>query len=125
MAAGRSGDLTTARAGVSVIQRPYLRPLKEVEVAVRNAAGLPNSSIGIDLMRKAFNRKNGKLADPEALEPEKKSMEHIFAGAIGLYKNPSSHRHMDVSDPHRASEILILASHLLRIVEDAEGRIKG
>ena len=45
------------------------------------------------------------------------SMSDIFAGALVLYKNASSHRTGVVNDPHEAAELLVLASHLLKIVE--------
>jgi uncharacterized protein (TIGR02391 family) len=91
--------------------------MKAVEVAVREAAGLAASDIGKDLMRKAFDVKNGALTDATAEPGERQARSDLFAGAIGSYKNPHSHRNVDLDDPDEAAEIIMLANHLLRIVD--------
>lgn len=69
---------------------------KEVEVAVRTAGGFAPTDIGVDLMRKAFNKDTGPLRDPSLPEAEREAQSHLFAGAIGLYKNPHSHRNTEL-----------------------------
>lgn len=91
--------------------------MKAVEVSVRDVAGLANTDIGTRLMRKAFDPKSGKLSDMATEEGEREAMSALFAGAIGSYKNPQSHRSVKVDEPTEAIEIVMLANHLLRIVD--------
>jgi uncharacterized protein (TIGR02391 family) len=91
--------------------------LREVEVAVRDAAGFGPEKFGRSLMREAFAPAVGPLTDKAALKAEQESLADLFAGAVGLYKNASSHRTGTVNDPVIASEIILLASHLLKLVD--------
>jgi uncharacterized protein (TIGR02391 family) len=97
--------------------------MKGVEVAVRTAAGLGAELIGVNLMRTAFSPKGGSLADMTAEEGERQGRMELFAGAIASYKNPHSHRDVNLDDPYEALEIIFLANHLLRIV-DARARAR-
>lgn len=68
-------------------------------------------------MRKAFRPENGPLANQSQPVAEREALMHLFAGAIGSYKNPHSHRTVTINDHTEAQEIVMLASHLLRIVD--------
>lgn len=96
--------------------------MKEVEVAVRVAAGLDNSTIGVNLMRKAFKPESGPLTDTAAEGGEKTAMMDLFAGAIGAFKNPASHRTVHFDDAVEAAEIIQLADLLLKIVRRSQAR---
>ena len=68
-------------------------------------------------MRAAFAPDGGPLTDMESEAGERVARMELFAGAIGSYKNPQSHRHVDLDDPAEAAEIIMIATHLLRIVD--------
>ncbi|MDD5546875.1 MAG: TIGR02391 family protein [Candidatus Omnitrophica bacterium] len=93
------------------------RAYKEVEVRVREKAGLPDDLLGVNLMRTAFNPDNGRLTDVDSLPAERQATSDLFAGSIGLFKNPSSHRKVNLSDPNEAAEIILFANYLLRIID--------
>jgi uncharacterized protein (TIGR02391 family) len=90
---------------------------KAVEVAVREAGGFKSTDIGVPLVRKAFDSKIGPLADQSHPEAEREALCHLFAGAIGSYKNPHSHRTVALTDPREAQQQVMLATHLLSIVD--------
>ena len=87
-----------------------------VEDAVRTAARLQATDIGVSLMRKAFNPTNGPLSNMALPPSERERTADLFAGAIGVFKNPLSHRQVGNSDPAPVIEELMLASRLLRFV---------
>jgi uncharacterized protein (TIGR02391 family) len=98
---------------------------REVEVAVRTAGKFGPDDYGQDLMRSAFKpskkkdqsaSKPGPLTDTQLPVAEQEAMANLFAGAIGLYKNPPSHRYVP-TNPEDAAEVIVFASQLLRIVD--------
>ncbi len=91
--------------------------MKGVEVFVREASRFPDSGIGVKLMQEAFKPDGGVLTDKDTGNSEKVARMQLFAGAIGAHKNPNSHRDVDMNDPREALEVMMLANHLMRIVE--------
>ena len=96
-----------------------LQAFKQVEVTVREVGCYPDIDYGTDLMRKAFNVDNGNLTDQNQHKSEKQGCSDLFAGAIASYKNPGSHRDVEMT-AEEAAEAIILANHLLRIVDSRQ-----
>lgn len=85
---------------------------KEVEVAVREAGGYASTDIGVRLIGKAFDVESGPLTDEDAPGGERKAVRNLFSGALGLFKNPSSHRHVSFT-PEHCIELCLFATYLL------------
>jgi uncharacterized protein (TIGR02391 family) len=91
--------------------------MKHVEIRVRGLARAESGDIGVPLMRQAFKPGEGPLADAEQEKGEQEATSALFAGAIGTFKNPTSHREVEYDDPTEASEVVLLADLLLRMLD--------
>lgn len=95
--------------------------MKDVEVRVRALSGLGGALVGTSLMQEAFGPSiPGPLVDSGTERGEQVAMMELFKGAIGVFKNPSSHRPVDYDDPVEAAEIVLLADLLERILDRFE-----
>jgi uncharacterized protein (TIGR02391 family) len=94
---------------------------KTLEVAIRTTAELGHDLVGVQLASRAFHPDDGPLTDLTRERGERVALMSLMTGAIGSYKNPTSHRKVDIS-PEEAREMIVVASHLLRIVSGRQKR---
>lgn len=91
--------------------------VQAIEFAVREAAGYGDDMHGQPMIAKAFAPEGGPLTDMTAVDSERKAMRDLFIGAFGTHRNPRAHRKVTVDDVTEVIEIVLLANHLLRIVD--------
>jgi uncharacterized protein (TIGR02391 family) len=91
--------------------------MKQVEVNLRDQAGLGTSIIGVPLARKVLHPETGPLTNGDLDGGERQAIADLFAGALGAFKNPTSHRIVDFDDPALAADAILLADLLLRLID--------
>jgi uncharacterized protein (TIGR02391 family) len=99
-----------------------LAALKQVEIRVRELSQAGHGDLGVRLMRDAF-KPDGALTDPGQERGEQEATSALFAGAIGVFKNPSSHREVEYDDVTFAAEVVLLGDLLLRMLDRVEARL--
>jgi uncharacterized protein (TIGR02391 family) len=89
-----------------------------VEEAVRAAGNYDPKDFGDALMKKAFDPDTGPMGDRDTSKPakERAGLQTLFIGVMNSYRNPVSHRTLAL-ELEEAKDQLLLASHLLRIVD--------
>jgi uncharacterized protein (TIGR02391 family) len=95
--------------------------LKVIEHEIRFRIGGRSEDVGVQLVSKAMQPKDPLLIFSGVMA-EQEAAHALFRGAIGTFKNPLSHRFLDISDRVRAWEILVFASLLMRLLDDAKNQ---
>ena len=95
-----------------------LRAFKCIEIAIREKCGFSDEDYGVSLIRKAFNPQTGSLTDYSVPVSEREALANFIAGAYAFYKNPCSHKHVEM-DFYEAFERIVVASKIMKIVEEA------
>jgi uncharacterized protein (TIGR02391 family) len=91
---------------------------RALENDVREVCGFEQGEIGVPLMRKAFNPNGGPLKDSRLVAGEQEAMANTFAGAIGSFKNPTSHRLNAFDRFEEAVALVLFGNYLLNQVDE-------
>ncbi len=92
---------------------------RTIEEEVRRRSGSDATDLGVGLMSKAMNPKSPVLRF-RAIDSEQEAVHSLFRGAIGAFKNPSSHRSVAYPDATRVLEFMAFASLLMHMLDAAE-----
>lgn len=96
------------------------KAFRYLEESVRAKAAQPPAAIGVNLMTAAFRPNGGVLKHPGAqVDSEAEALHHLMRGAIGWFKNPSSHRTVGYGDVRQAAQILAFANLLLELLDQS------
>ncbi len=96
-----------------------LQAFKTIETRIREKINATPEEYGVKLIRKAFNPESGPLTDHELPKSEREAFCNYIAGAFGFYKNPCSHRDIEL-DFISAFDRIVVASDLLKAIESAK-----
>jgi uncharacterized protein (TIGR02391 family) len=95
-----------------------LQAYKTIETRIREKIAAETEEYGVKLIRKAFNPETGPLTNYELPKAEREAFCNYIAGAFGFYKNPCSHRDVEL-DFMSAFDRIVVASDLLKVIESA------
>jgi len=96
-----------------------LQAFKCIETSIRKKIKADAEDVGVKLIRMAFNPENGALTDYDLPKAEREAFANYIAGAFGYYKNPCSHRDVEL-DFVSAFDRIVVASDLLKVIDKAE-----
>jgi uncharacterized protein (TIGR02391 family) len=101
------------------LESAVLQAFKAIETAIRKRISADPEDVGSKLIRKAFNPENGPLTDYDLPKAEREAFCNYIAGAFGYYKNPCSHRDIEM-DFISAFVRIVVASDLLKVIEKSK-----
>jgi len=103
----------------SQFESAVFQAFKIIETRIREKISADPEDVGVKLIRKAFHPENGPLTDYDLPIAEREAFCNYIAGAFGYYKNPCSHRDVEM-DFISAFERIVIASDLLKVIEKSK-----
>lgn len=95
-----------------------LQAFKEIEISIREKIAAEPEDVGVKLIRRAFHPEKGPLANMNLPVSEREAFCNYIAGAFGFYKNPCSHRNVEM-DYITAFDRIVVASDLLKTIDSS------
>lgn len=96
-----------------------LQAFKTIETSIREKINAQPEEVGIKLIRKAFHPDNGPLTNMNLPKAEREAFCNYIAGAFGYYKNPCSHRDVEM-DFITAFDRIVVASDLIKVIYESQ-----
>lgn len=101
-----------------------LEAFKAVEVRLRQLCGRPTGLTAVPMAQQAFGKcRLLRDSDPFVPEAEKDGVTALLSGAFAALRNVLGHRYVDYGSAAEASEAVMLARLLMRILARAEERL--
>lgn len=100
------------------LESAVMQAFKAIETSVRSKIQAKADDVGVKLIRKAFNSENGPLTDRALPKSEREAFCNYIAGAFGYYRNPCSHRDVEM-DFQSAFDRIVVASDLLKVIDQS------
>lgn len=88
---------------------------KRLEIMIRHEGKYSDEDYGVEMARKAFG-KGGALEDVSTVKSEREAFAHLYAGALGYFKNPHSHRDVGIDDACIAASRILFANELMALL---------
>ena len=95
------------------------KALKLVEVRAREIGGLSSDVHGKGVFQELFSPECTQTLPDDYSEKDRGNIINLFRASYELYRNPSGHRDIDMK-VEEAVEIIMLANHLLRILDKVD-----
>lgn len=87
-----------------------------LETRIRDVGGIPNQLVGRELVKAVFG-KDGRVGRLFESNAERESHLELYAGALGVFRNPSAHRFLNPS-PEQGTVVIAFINLLVGKLED-------